>query len=263
MHNQPAKTKIGLALSGGVARGPAHLGVLLTLLDAGLTFDYISGASAGALIGAVYCAGLSPTEMIQLAGQVGWRTVVTPAFAWHGLVSFRKMEWFLEDVIGPLQFNDLQKPLAVVATDVRSGEPITICSGRVARAVRASCSVPGVATPVYHQKHLLADGGASCNLPSLAARSLGADFVIGVDLFQAANRPYLGALNVPLATTERLLGASGGGRANADFLITPQLAGETWVNFAQRDRFIELGAQAARAALPALKQALAAVGKSS
>lgn len=256
MHEPGGYKCIGLALSGGVARGPAHVGVLLALERGGIPIDVVTGTSAGALVGALYCAGVTPASMQELLREVGWRQIASPVFPRRGFVSFEKLERWVARTIRDATFADLEKPFAAVATDLESGEPVQLREGRVARAVHASCAVPGFVVPVQWNGRWLCDGGASCNLPVAQARSLGADYVIGVDLFRHAIRGRWGAFGIGLGALENLVRRSGGGHESADCLISPELAGEVYLSFGKSREFIALGQRATEAKLPEILEAL-------
>jgi NTE family protein len=127
------------------------------------------------------------------------------------LVSFAKLEKFLSYWIGDLWFSELKKPFAVGTTDLLTGRPLTFTAGRVAPLVRASCSIPGLVVPLEYGNYWLADGGVSCNLPSQAARVLGAEVVIGVDLLKPYVRKNFGAPGIASTALEILIRHSGGG----------------------------------------------------
>jgi NTE family protein len=249
--------RLGLALSGGVARGPAHLGVLKALHAAQVPVACVSGSSAGAIAGAIYCAGASLAEVEADLATFNWGRIARPVWPRRGLISFARLEGWLTSVIGPLRFTDLHTPLAIVATDLESGEPVTLREGLVAAAVHASCAVPGWVEPVQWDGRWLGDGGISNNLPVQAARTLGADVVAGVDLFVPKLRTAWGALGFGAVAMEHMVRRSGGGLQAADILICPDLAGESYFRFNKRERLIALGATAAEAALPAIQAALA------
>ena len=251
------RPRIGLALSGGIARGPAHLGVLRVLTQAGLPIDCVAGVSAGALVGALYCAGIEIERALRWLRHFGWRAISRPVWPRRGLFSFAKLERWLINLLGDLRFEELRRPLAVVVTDLETWEPVILRSGRLAPAVHASCVPPGFVEPVQIEGRWYADGGASQNLPVAAARELGAQYVIGVDLFQPHLRPKLGALSFGLAALENFIRRSGGGLTGADCLITPELAGVSYFNFRRAASLVEAGASAAEAQLPCLRAALA------
>ena len=252
------RPKVGLALSGGVARGPVHIGILAVLEREGIPIDCVAGVSAGSLVGSAYCAGLQISELRALACQTGWRTVAALTWPCQGLISFAKMEPFLENMLGELDIRDLSIPFAVVATDMRRGEQVILREGRLATAVRASCSVPGFVVPVEQDGRLLCDGGISDNLPVDAVREMGADYVIGVDLF-VPNKPKWGLLGMGAIAVETLVRQSGGGYKDADCLIVPDLSGQTYFRFSKADEYIAIGEAAAEAAIDEIKAELAAL----
>lgn len=249
--------RIGLALSGGAARGLAHIGVLSVLDRNQIPFDCVAGCSAGSILGAAYCAGMSMRQIRALAPYVTWRRFATPVNSDRGFFSFEKLERWVIMLLGDVEFDDLEMPFAVVAMDMVTGERVVIREGRVARAVRASCSIPGLVTPVWIGDRLLGDGGVVDNLPVDAARMLGADFVIGVDVFE----PYYGRARGPLGkglmAIETLVRNSGGGVRQADFLIAPRTAGKTYMRFSHHEELVALGEAAAVSSLPCLKERLA------
>ena len=162
MKNKNGRLRIGLALSGGVARGPVHVGVLSVLEREGIPIDFVAGTSAGALVGAAYCAGLSMDDLRELSANIGWRHVSRPTWPRYGLVSFAKMEELMENLVGNLDIRDLAIPYAAVVTDLDCGEQVSLHEGRLATAVRASCSVPlGVGTAALQT--LIRQSGGNVN----------------------------------------------------------------------------------------------------
>ena len=244
------RKKVGLALGGGVARGPAHIGVLSVLEEANIPIDCVAGTSAGSIIGAVYCAGLGLAQMRKLAQQMSWQQIISPVWPQRGLVSFKRMEPWIEAYIGDLCLEDLPIPMAAVVTDVYSGEPVVLQEGCLATAVRASSSVPGVVEPAEINGRLLCDGGISANVPIDAARQLGADYVIGVDLFAPEYDGRGGPLGIGFSAVETLIRNSGSGTKKADCLIVPAINDHSYMRFAQGDAYIALGEAAARQKLP-------------
>ena len=244
------RKKVGLALGGGVARGPAHIGVLSVLEEANIPIDCVSGTSAGSIIGAVYCAGLELNKMQRLARQMSWQQIASPVWPQRGLVSFKRMDPWIEEYLGTLYLEDLPIPMAAVVTDVYTGKPVVLREGRLATAVRASSSVPGVIVPAEINGRLLCDGGISANVPIDAARQLGADYVIGVDLFAPEYDGRGGPLGIGLAAVETLIRNSGSGVDKADCLIVPDINDHSYLRFAQGDTYVALGEAAAREKLP-------------
>lgn len=193
---------IGLALGSGSARGLAHLGVIRAIEDAGLEVDFIAGASMGALIGAIYAAG-KLDELEATFRTFDWKTmaaffdVVLPK---SGLLDGAKVSELVRAHIHADTIEMLPRAFAAVATDIVSGEEVVLRSGDVIEAVRASISVPGIFTPVRSNGHILVDGGLTNPVPVSAVRSMGAEFVIAVDL----NHEIVAGKNMkPLLATEK------------------------------------------------------------
>jgi NTE family protein len=177
------KPKIGLALSGGATLGAAHIGVLQVLEREGVRPDFVAGTSAGALVGAVYCAGVPLDELADIFINMKWPALlklsITKPIA---LFDTQPMEAMVRKVIGDSEFSDLEIPFAAVACDLMTGERVVLQSGPVAPAIRASASVPGVFTPVELNGRLLVDGGVVDNLPVEQVKAMGATFTIASDV---------------------------------------------------------------------------------
>ena len=183
--------KIGLALSGGVARGLAHIGVLKALEEESIPIDMIAGTSAGALIGACYAKERNIATLEEIALGVDWKGLahlVDPnlIFLWKGFVQGQKVESFISSLIGDVKFEDLEIPLAVVAADVESMEEVVINKGSVIEAVRASISMPVIFTPVKWGNRFLIDGGVVNPMPVNVVRNMGAEIVIAVNVLAFA-----------------------------------------------------------------------------
>ena len=157
--------KIGYALSGGGARGFAHLGVLKLLEELGIKPYAIAGTSAGALAGALYAAGKSPETILQLMKKnsyFGWGSLL---WRKEGFFSMKVMEKMLRNAIGKDDFNALKIKLFVAATDLVKGESVILSKGKLIQAVIASASIPVVFEPVVMGKKMLVDGGVLNNFP--------------------------------------------------------------------------------------------------
>jgi len=178
--------KVGLALSGGGARGLAHIGVLKVLEQEGVPIDYLAGASMGGLIAAGYAAGLIPDFLEQEALRMGnirrLLALADRSLPRRGLFEGQKVRQYLAGHLGDRTFDDLRLPLALVAVDLNGGREVILRDGPVVDAVRATISLPGVFTPVERDGQLLVDGGLLNNLPADVVRQMGADVVIAVDV---------------------------------------------------------------------------------
>ena len=250
------KPKIGLALSGGGARGTVHVGVLSVLLEAGIPIDMVAGTSVGSLVGAAYCAGLPIDRLIAMSLSTSWKDLSHFTLSKYGFVNFARIEPWIKNFIGDVDIQDLAVPFAAVTADMELGRMVVLREGSVATAVRASCSVPGLVTPVEVNGRLLSDGGIFDNLPVDVVRTMGADYVIGVDIFVPSNYRRMGALGIGLQSIEMMVRHSGGRVEDADCLIVPEISGHAYHRFSKTQEFINLGAEATRKALPAIQAAL-------
>jgi NTE family protein len=176
--------KIGIALGGGGAKGFAHIGVLKALTEAGIEFDFVSGTSIGALVGAVYAARRldSLERLSKRYGMTDIPFLLGPTWPSRGLFSGSYVERLLNETVPVRNIEDLGKPYAAVSVDLNKAEVVTFTEGPLTMAVRASMSIPGLLTPVAHDDMLLVDGGVLEPVPVRAVRSMGAELVVAVDL---------------------------------------------------------------------------------
>jgi len=176
--------RIGVALGGGSARGYAHIGALASLERHDVVPNVIAGTSFGAVIGALYASGHSIERMTREAKQLRRRDVfpVITDFGLHkaALFSGDKLEAYFDRMIEGRHFSDLEKELVVVTTDVDTGETVLINKGPVARAVRASSSMPGIFAPVEIDGRRLVDGGLGSPIPLTTLDTLGVNLAIGI-----------------------------------------------------------------------------------
>lgn len=250
------RKRVGLALSGGVMRGAAHVGAIMELERVGIPIDYVAGVSAGSIVGSLLCAGITPARMAELSAELHWRSIASPVWPRDGFISFAKLARWLIRIIGDRTFDELSIPFAAGVTNLETGAPVIIREGKVAVAVHASCAVPGFIAPVRDRGHLYGDGGISFNLPGDAVRAMGADYVIGVDLMQPKLRQRGGPLRYGLTALEVMIERSGGGLDSVDCLITPELAGLTYFDTGQFEDLLARGQQAVASQLAALRAAL-------
>jgi len=175
---------IGLALGSGAAKGWAHIGVLNGLAKLGVFPDKVAGCSIGAVVGAAY----SNDNLSELEDWVrsfsSWDVLGLMDFSWRkgGLISGDKVFDVLQKSIGDLQIEQLKKPFAAVATDLYSGQEIWFTEGNLQQAVRASCSMPGILSPVKVGDRWLVDGAVVNPVPVSVSKAMGVDIVIAVDL---------------------------------------------------------------------------------
>ncbi len=252
--------KLGLALSGGATRGAAHIGVLQVLEREGIRPDFVAGTSAGALIGANYCAGVPLEELEEMFVAMDWPTLVKISLNKPlALFDTQPMEEFLKKKMGNCDFDDLEIPFAAICCDIVTGDRVVMDKGSVAQAARASAAIPGLFSPVEINGRLLVDGGVVDNMPVEQVRDMGAKFVIGVDVASRGSngkRPENPFENV-LAMISVMQKRSGMlNQDNCECLIRPELASFSSWGFGDAPKMVEEGRKAAEAALPQLQRFL-------
>ena len=253
------RKKIGLALSGGGARGFAHVGVLKVLAEHNIRFDMIAGTSAGSVVGGALAAGMNLVEIEAMSRKVGYLNMMRPSFSPLGLLSNASMGRFIEREFPIKRFEDLSIPFAAVAYDLKKGEEVVLKdNGDLIVAIRASCAVPGLFTPIRDATgRILVDGGITSVLPVDAVRAMGADIVIAVDVlacgstFRSTARTAVGIMIRSAMTLIR--SASKNQQFPADITIEPQIAHLRPDKIRKRDEFIILGEAEARNRIDEIK----------
>ncbi|HYX29653.1 MAG TPA: patatin-like phospholipase family protein [Pyrinomonadaceae bacterium] len=257
------RVRVGLALSGGAARGIAHVGVLRALVENNIPIDAIAGASAGALIGGCYAAGVSIDRLVEMSRTFRWRHVQRPSFSRLGLQSNAPMEKFLRAQLPVTRFEDLKIPFAAMVTDLMKGELIVMRDrGDIPFAIRASCCIPFFMAPAQDENGtLLIDGGIVQNLPISQTRALDADVVVSVDVnldgirFFDRPRTALGVLAHTFIAVERIV--SNQERADADVVIAPKVGHIRWDQTRRSKELVECGYQAGLESIEAIEAAMA------
>jgi len=255
-----ARPGIGLALGGGFARGFAHLGVLQVLEQHSIPISCIAGTSVGSILGAAYASGAPLARIMATCRTLRLRDIARWRVSRLGFASNHRLGDLIERVFEARQFEDLHIPMAVVATDLNSGEPVVITHGNLIDAIRASCAFPGLFEPVEIGTRCLVDGALVAPVPTRAARDLGAAYVLGVsvgmqdgyrgtpsNIFQVVSRAVTAAQKHQLEVWER----------HADLVLRPDVQSLAWDDFERADEAIEAGAAAARSALPRIQKFLA------
>jgi NTE family protein len=282
---------VGLALGGGAAFGIAHLGVLKVLEDNGVPIDLLAGCSMGSIIALGYGAGLHAADMIEIANRIGTKTttawammdisITRPSF----LTGDRLVEIF-SPLTGPVtDFEQLALPCRAVATDIDTGERVTIGEGRIDTAFRASSAVPMLWSPVKVDGRVLVDGGVADPVPAEVVHEMGADLCIAINVvpqlrrgvdtmlsrlyrrftainplsYLAGSRGMPSTFDLVMNSMQTLQYELGNFKAiSADVRINPDCSGFTWIEFYRPRELIERGAEAAERALPDIKRLLAA-----
>jgi NTE family protein len=177
-----SKKHHGLALGGGAVLGAAHVGVLKALHESNIRIDCIAGTSIGAFVAAFYAFGKTPDEIHEIALKLRWMDISGMSFSGMGLLANKKLGDLVIEHLGEKNIEEAAIPLAMIATDITSGEKVVLNKGSVAKAVMASTAIPGVFCPIELDGRLLVDGGIVENVPIETVRNLGAEHVTGVDL---------------------------------------------------------------------------------
>ncbi len=258
-----AKPKIGLALGGGAARGFAHIGVIKALDTNGISPDIVVGTSAGSLVGSLYAAGFGAFDLQKLAIQLEEASFKDWALFERGFLKGEALEAFINKQVSNKPIEGLKRRFAAVATDLGTGEPMVFGSGNVGQAVRASASVPGVFSPVVIRGHEYVDGGLVSPVPARAARQLGADIVIAVDISgRPSGKKGSGSIDV-LLDTIAIMGNTIGRYElkEADVVIRPQIQALPVASFQGRNEAIIEGERAGFAAIAPIRDKITAWDK--
>lgn len=247
---------IGLALSGGAARGNAHVGVLRAFAENNIPIDYIAGTSAGSIVGAALAAGMPLDEIEKFGRKLRWRHIGRPTISRLGIQSNKRLEQYMRARLPISKFEDLPIPFAAVATDLKTGGAVVMRDrGDVPFAIRASCTIPGWYVPVTdEQGRQLVDGGLVAVIPSIAVRSLGADIVIAVDVnadgakFFGSSGSIIGVILQAMLAFQKT--ASRFQVESADLVIRPKVGHIRWDQVRRADELIAAGYEAGRESIP-------------
>jgi len=279
LRNSLSDRKVGLALSGGAARGLAHIGVLEILEKEGIPVSMIAGTSIGAIVGAMYAQGNNAGRIKEVALDLGWKELarmfaLTPSKT--GLLSGRKIKARLKELIGEADFADLKIPFACVATDIITGEEVVIQHGPVLEAVVASMSLPVIFKAARWHGRFLVDGGVVNPVPVSVLKDMEADFIIASNVItkpadrvqntqQVADmQNHIGKEKEPniLDIMMQFVNityyqAVKYGIAGADVVIEPEVAHIGFTDFKNARECISRGESAAQASMAEIKRLLA------
>lgn len=252
------KKTLGIALGSGGSKGMALIGILRAFDEENIFFDFVAGTSIGSVVGAMYAAGYSSASMVGYLNEIN-------LFALTNLVKYtlvgKTVEGVFDDVVGGSTFEDLSLPYAAIAADLKTGEQAVIKSGKVSKAMRASSAVPPMLKPVEIDGRMLVDGACVNSVPSDVVKSMGADFVIGVNL--SADDPT----NVKMKTTLdekypdhgiKFCDRFTAGRKFSDYLLEPDLKNysSATISKAKLQEMYETGYELAKAKMPEIKALL-------
>lgn len=256
------RPRVGLALSGGFARGISHIGVLRVLEDAGIKIDVLAGTSVGALIATCYAAGVPLTDMEKLAKKTNFTDFGRWTPSWMGLATNKRMETYLSRLTPLTQFEQLKIPLAIAATDLGKGEAVYFTSGPIGPALRGSCAYPGLFVPIEHLGCTLVDGFLTAPVPVEGAVQLGAEVVISVYLeagVVASPRTVGDVISRSFTVIQRHADMSW--RQKSDVIIEPDVREFLWADFTRSPELIATGESATLSAVKQIRDAIASKSK--
>ena len=251
--------KIGLALSGGAARGMAHVGVLRALTENNIPIDCIAGTSAGSIVAGAYASGMPMEDIAKFGRTLRWRDIGRVTMSKLGIQSNERLEQYLRERLPITRFEDLTMPFAAVATDLKTNSAVVMKDqGDMCFAIRASCTIPGWYVPVIDEqgRHLV-DGGLVAVIPAVVTRSLGADIVIAVDVnssgatFMGSTSSVIGVLFQSMMVVQKT--ASSYQRQMSDVVIDPKVGHVRWDEMGRADELITAGYEAALKSMPEIR----------
>lgn len=248
--------KIALALGGGVAKGFAHIGVIKVLEQEGIKIDIVTGTSAGALVGSLYASGLHSSQLETEAIELDEFKLADFQFSLTGLIKGKKIQDYVNKKVGNRSIQNLSKTFGSVATELDTGKMTVFRSGNTGQAVRASASIPYVFEPVMIGGKYYVDGGLSAPVPVRAAKQMGADIIIAVDIsakpVKREENGFLSFFDQSIAIMSAV--ALKQELSKADIVIRPNLDTISAIGgFAQREAAIQKGEAAVKAAIPKIK----------
>jgi len=254
--------KIGLALSGGAARGLAHVGVLRALAEHDIRIDCIAGTSAGSIVAGAVASGMPLDQIEDFGRKLRWRDIGRVTMSRLGVQSNERLEQYLRERLPVTRFEEMAIPFAAVATDLKTGKAVVMRDeGDVPFAIRASCTIPGWYVPVIddHGRQLV-DGGLVAVIPATVARSLGADIVISVDVnsegatFIGSSSSVIGVLLQSMMVVQKT--ASNYQREMSDLVISPKIGHIRWDEIGRSDELITAGYEAGLESISKIKALL-------
>lgn len=250
--------RLAIVLGGGGLRGYAHIGVLQALADAGIHPDLIVGSSIGSIIGAAYASGTLPDQLWQQANSVRLISLADVTLRGPGFVKGEALARWANGLVRHQPIERFPVQFAAVTTDIDRALPYVITRGDAGEALRASAAIPGIFLPVQSSGHSFVDGGVASLVPVYAARALGADIVVAVDIYCHGPRyPSSTAISMWLRVSQAQSCLLSRREAeSADILIAPAIEPPGIDDPAGRETARRRGYEAAVAALPALQAAL-------
>lgn len=245
------KKKVGLALGGGAVLGAAHIGVLKALEEQEIAITHIAGTSIGSLVAALFAFNKTADEIREIALELKWMNISDVSISKFALLSNEKLGEIITEQIGEQNIEDADIPLAIISTNISTGEKVVLDKGPVSKAVMASSCIPGLFEPVEIEGDLLVDGGIVENVPINSVKDLGADYILGVDLnARSGNEKPENILDVLINSFHFTLRAAAKlQKEEADLMIHPDLSSFNYTDTDQVKDLIEQGYKEANKAL--------------
>ena len=255
----PTPAKVALVLGAGASKGFAHIGVLKVLEANKIPVHLIVGTSAGSFIGSMYAYGYSSFQLQKLSFSMEKGDIIDLVVPDNGFVKGEKLEGFINKSVNNTPIEKMRIPFYAIATDIQNGQEVVFGRGNTGRAVRASCAIPGIFRPVRIENRMYVDGGVVSPVAVDAARRLGADVVIAVDVTSAfENIPPEGTIDTILQSIGIMyakLAAQQTGKA--DVVIQPKVGYIAAGDFSKKHEAVLEGEKAALEALPAIQNIIA------
>jgi NTE family protein len=250
--------KVALVLGGGAARGFAHVGVIRVLEQEKIPIHMIVGTSVGSLIGALYASDPNSLNLEWLAFTIEKEDIFDYSIVYSkmGPVLGERLEKFIQTKVKAKTLEQMKIPFYAVATDLNSGGTWVFEKGSVAKAVRASCSIPGIFQPLELGGRMYVDGGVTDNLPVDVARARGADIIIAVNIQKNIQNPQVNSLIDVILQSINIMGRELVTYKCRDYdvLIEPNVGEVGMTDFSQKKRLVDAGVQAAKQALPKIRK---------
>jgi NTE family protein len=252
--------KIALVLGGGSAKGFAHVGVIRVLEQEKIPIHMVVGTSVGSLIGGMYAANPDSFQLEWMAFKIDRNDIldfsIVPKM---GLVQGVRLEGFVEQNVKTKKVEDTKIPFYPIATDLNTGETVTLEKGSLARAIRASSSIPGIFVPVSFDNRMLVDGGVTDNVACDIAKAKGADIIIAVNLQKDVKNNQIDSLLdiIAQSVTIMMKETSKSKLVCADVIIEPDAKGISMFDFSQKKQLMEEGIKVAKQAIPKIREAMA------
>ena len=243
---ETVKPKVGLALSGGGARGFGHLGALKAFEELGVEFECVAGTSVGSLVGAMYCYGMTADEMIKFALNLKVKDIRTSKIIFVPSKT-NKLEELIISAMGDIDIKDLKKKFCAVAVDMKDGEEIVFSEGRLCKVLAGSCAVPVVFDCVEYENMILMDGGLANTIPADVPKIMGCDKVIAIDInkYRGRGTDSTKLFDLVMASIRILMKSNCvKGKLNSDILIEPELKDFKSTSFDGAEEMIKEGYRA-------------------